>query len=182
MIYKFRLVSDEADNFKREISIDADATFLDLRNAICDSVGYDKNQMSSFFLCDNNWEKEREITLEDMGMESSDVDVYLMEDCQLIDQIEDEGQRLMFVFDYMTDRAFFIELKKIEPMKTLKDPVCTLALGAPPPQFVDLKEFEEKIDTISTKDAGIDLDEDLYGDDAYNDEDLENLSDDTELY
>ena len=44
MIYKFRLVSDEADNFKREISIDADATFLDLRNAICDSVGYDMNQ------------------------------------------------------------------------------------------------------------------------------------------
>ena len=117
-----------------------------------------------------------------MGMDSSDVDVYLMEDCQLIDHLEDEGQRLMFVFDYMTDRAFFIELKKIEPMKTLKDPVCTLAMGTPPPQFVDLKEFEEKIDTISTKDAGIDLDDDLYGDDAYNDEDLENLSDDTELY
>ncbi len=31
MIYKFRIVSDEVDNFKREIAIDADATFLSLR-------------------------------------------------------------------------------------------------------------------------------------------------------
>ena len=50
MVYKFRIVSDEVDNFRREIEIDADSTFLALRNAICDSVGYDKNQMSSFFI------------------------------------------------------------------------------------------------------------------------------------
>ena len=43
MIFNFRIVSDEVDNFKREIKIDADATFLDLKNAICNSVGYDKN-------------------------------------------------------------------------------------------------------------------------------------------
>lgn len=182
MIYKFRMVSDEADNFKREISIDADATFLDLRNTICDCVGYDKNQMSSFFLCDNNWEKEREITLEDMGVDSSDIDVYLMEDSQLIDHIEDEGQRLIFVFDYMTDRAFFIELKKIEPLKNLKDPVCTLSMGNPPHQFVDLQEFEDHIDTVAAKDTPVDIDEEFYGDESYNDDDLENLSDDTELY
>ena len=76
MIYSFRIVSDEVDNFRREISIDADATFLDLRNAICDSVNYDKNQMNSFFLCDEGWEKGKEITLEDMGSDLSD-DVYL---------------------------------------------------------------------------------------------------------
>ena len=32
MIYTFRLVSDEVDNFMREIKIDADASFLILRN------------------------------------------------------------------------------------------------------------------------------------------------------
>ena len=79
MIYTFRIVSDEVDNFKREIQIDADATFLDLRNAICNSVGYDKTQFSSFFLCDEGWERGQEISLEDMGSDSSE-DVYLMED------------------------------------------------------------------------------------------------------
>lgn len=29
-----------------------------------------------------------------------------MDECPLSDFIEDEGQRLIFVFDYMTDRAF----------------------------------------------------------------------------
>ena len=43
MIFNFRIVSDEVDNFRREIQIDADATFLDLKNAICESVAYDKN-------------------------------------------------------------------------------------------------------------------------------------------
>ena len=50
MIYNFRIVSDEVDNFKREIQIDADATFLDLRNAICDSVCYEKTQLSSLLM------------------------------------------------------------------------------------------------------------------------------------
>ena len=72
MIFNFRIVSDEVDNFKREIQIDADATFLDLKNAICDSVDYDKNEMSSFFLCSSDWEKEKEITMEDNGSDSSD--------------------------------------------------------------------------------------------------------------
>ncbi len=31
MIFTFRIVSDEVDNFKREIKIDATATFLDLK-------------------------------------------------------------------------------------------------------------------------------------------------------
>ena len=145
MIFNFRIVSDEVDNFKREIQIDSDATFLDLRNAICDSVGYDKGQFSSFFLCDEGWERQQEISLEDMGSDSSE-DVYIMEDTPLSDYIEDDGQRLVWVFDYMTDRSFFIEMKKSIPGKNLKDPLCTIAMGDAPAQYVDLDDFDAKID------------------------------------
>lgn len=134
MVFNFRLVSDEVDNFKREIKIDADATFYDLKNAICESVGYDKNEMCSFFICDEGWEKEREITLEDMGTDT-DEDAYIMDECVLSDFIDDEGQRLMFTFDYLNDRSFFLEMKELITGRTLRDPVCTLSLGTPPPQF-----------------------------------------------
>ena len=67
MVYRFKLVSDEASNFAREIEIDAESSFLLLRNAILDSVGYTKDDMDSFFLCDEDWNKQEEITLEDMG-------------------------------------------------------------------------------------------------------------------
>ncbi|MCC8071909.1 MAG: hypothetical protein LIO90_08935 [Bacteroidales bacterium] len=173
MVYNFRLVSDEVDNFRREISIDADASFLDLRNAICNAVNYDKGQMNSFFLCDEGWEKGKEITLEDMGTDASQ-DVYLMDECILSDYLEDEGQRLIFVFDYMTDRAFFLELKKTMPGKSLKDPVCTASMGTPPPQFVDLKDFEASLDAKSTNSSSdTDLDEDFYGSDQYNDDEFD---------
>lgn len=166
MVYKFRIVSDEVDNFKREIDIDADATFLTLRNAICDSVGYDKNQMNSFFLCEDGWEKDKEITLEDMGSDSSE-DVYLMEDTILSDFIEDEGQRMIFVFDYMTERSFFIELKNTYPGRTLQDPICSLSMGQAPAQFVDLDAFEAGIDQKAAASVA-DLDEDFYGADEFN--------------
>ncbi len=170
MIFNFRMVSDEVDNFRREINIDADATFLDLRNAICDSVSYDKNQMSSFFLCDNNWEKGKEITLEDMGSDS-DEDYYLMEETYLSDFIEDEGQRLIFVFDYMTDRCFFLEMKKSTPGKNLKDPLCVAAMGNPPVQIMDIDEYEAK---TSTNVAAVeDLDEDFYGSDEFSDDEFD---------
>jgi hypothetical protein len=133
MVFNFRLVSDEVENFKREIKIDADATFYDLKNAICECVGYDKNEMCSFFICDENWDKEKEITLEDMGTDT-DEDAYLMDECVLSDFIDDEGQHLMFTFDYINDRSFFLEMKELITGRTLRDPVCTLSLGTPPPQ------------------------------------------------
>lgn len=175
MIYTFRLVSDEVDNFMREIKIDADTNFLTLRNAICDATGYDKNQMSSFFLCEDGWEKSQEITLEDMGSDVSE-EVYLMEESTLSDFIEDVGQRLIFTFDYLTDRSFFIELKAAEPGKHLMDPLCSRSEGTPPPEAVDLDDFDAQIDAKANAkiaDAGLDLDEEFYGSNEYNDDELD---------
>lgn len=142
MTFTFNIISDEVENFKRVIVVDSNATFMELKNAICDSVNYDKNQFCSFFLCEGNWEKTREITMEDMGS-SSDEDVYLMDDCVLGDLIEDEGQRLIFNFDYLTDRSFFMEMKEMTPGKTLRAALQHLARHTSP-QTVDFDEFNAK--------------------------------------
>jgi len=55
MIFKFTIISDEVDEFVRIIEIDSEASFLDLQNAILDSVDFEKNQMTSFFLCSDDW-------------------------------------------------------------------------------------------------------------------------------
>ena len=75
MVYRFTIISDEVDNFRREIQIDSEATFLDLHNAILKSTGYPNDQMTSFFVCDSNWEKETEITLEDTFGDDEDFDL-----------------------------------------------------------------------------------------------------------
>ena len=128
--------------------------------------------MNSFFLCEDGWEKGKEITLEDMGSDSSE-DVYLMEDSILSDFLEDEGQRMIFVFDYMTERSFFIELKQTKPGKHLQDPVCSLSMGKAPAQFVDLDEFEAKIDQKAAAAAAADLDEDFYGSEQFTDDEFD---------
>lgn len=171
MIYSFRVVSDEVENFRRDIQIDADASFLDLRNAIYDSVGYDKNQMCSFFLCNNDWEREREITLEDMGLDSSD-DAYIMEDTILSDELEDEGQRMMLTFDYLNDRSFFIELRKTEPGKSLLEALCSSSMGSAPEQESELEVPDVKPVKGNAK-AVEDFDEEFYGSDSYNDDEFE---------
>ena len=59
MIYRFTLISDEVDDFIREIKIDSEATFFDLHEAILKAAGYKDDQMTSFFICDDDWEKDK---------------------------------------------------------------------------------------------------------------------------
>lgn len=178
MVYRFKLVSDEVSNFSREIEIDANSSFLQLRNAILDSVDYAKDGIDSFFLCDDEWQRQEEITLEDMGS-SSDQDIWIMEDTPLNELIEDEGQKLVFVFDYMTERSFFMEMKEAVPGKNLSEPICTVKRGKAPAQDVDLEEFEKQIDQNAQKIAADDLDiEELYGDSQFNEDELGNGFDD----
>lgn len=166
MVYKIRLLSDEVDNFARELAIDAEATFLDLHQAILDCVGYSTDQMSSFFTCNDDWEKETEITLVEMD-NGPEVDNWVMEDTKLSDLIEDEGQKLLYVFDYLTERAFFMEVYQFLPNKTLAQPKCLLSEGDAPAQTMDFEELT--IDT-STKLA---LDDDLYGDQDFDLDELD---------
>ena len=128
MVFRFLILSDEVDDFKREIKIDAEATFLDLHDAILESVGYTKDQMCSFFICDDDWSKNTEITLVEMDT-TSEVDNYIMAETRLEELLEDEHQKLMFVFDYMTERAFFMELREIEPGKDLDKAIVSKSIG-----------------------------------------------------
>ena len=94
MIYRFTLISDEADDFIREIQIDPEATFYDIKEAIMKSVGYANDQMASFFIFDDEWETEKEITLEEMD-DNPEIDSWVMKDTPISELVEDEKQKLL---------------------------------------------------------------------------------------
>ena len=169
MIYKFLLLSDEVETFSREICIDSEATFLELNDAILESVNYTKDQLTSFFICEDNWEKREEVTLIEMDS-SSDEDVWLMEDTRLSELIEEEHQRMLFVFDMMADRSFFMELREIELGKNLLDPLCTKVKGKAPKQVMSIGELDKKMATTTS----LDIDEDDFGiENGYNPDELD---------
>lgn len=171
MVYKFRLLSDEVDDFRRDIEIDSDATFKELHNAILESVNYPDDQMTSFFICNDNWIKEIEITLEDMGSRS-DEDIYVMDETVIGNIVEEEKQKLLYVFDPLADRVFFMELCKIEFGKDLAAPRCVKSVGEAPTQVLDFDELINK-NTVAT--TSEEFGDDFYGSDDFNEEDLDGL-------
>ncbi len=165
MIYRFTIISDEVDDFVREIQIDPEATFFDLHEAILKAANYTNDQMTSFFSCDDDWEKEKEITLEEMD-NNPEMDSWIMKETRLNELIEDEKQKLLYVFDYMTERCFFIELSEIITGKEIKGAKCTKKSGEAPKQTVD---FEE----MAAGGGSLDLDENFYGDQDFDMEDFD---------
>jgi hypothetical protein len=158
MVYNFTILSDEVDNFVRIISIDSEAKFSDLHNAILDSVKYSKDQMTSFFICSDNWEKGQEVTLVEMES-SSEYDNLVMDKTSLEELISDENQKLLYVFDPMSDRVFFMELTEIIPLKDIDKPVCITSEGQPPVQIM----ADEGL-VVAPK---VNLDENFYGDEDF---------------
>lgn len=165
MIYRFTIISDEVDDFIREIQIDPEATFFNFHEAILKATGYSNDQMTSFFICDDDWEKEKEITLEEMDS-NPEIDSWVMNETPLNELIEDEKQKLIYVFDYLTERCFFIELSEIITGKDIKAATCTKSRGTPPQQTAD---FEEMI----AASGNLDLDENFYGDQDFDMEDFD---------
>jgi len=159
MVYKITILSDEVDNFVRIITVDSEATFFDLHNAILDSVNYERNQMSSFFMCSDEWEKGQEVTLVEMES-SSEYDNLVMEDTKLEELLVDENQKLLYVFDVMSDRVFFMELTDMIPRKNLAKAVCELSEGEAPVQILD----DEGL-IVAPKVTNVD--ESFYGDEDY---------------
>jgi hypothetical protein len=177
MVYRFIIVSDEVDDFRRDITIDSDASFFELHDAILNSVGYAKDQITSFFTCDEDWVKETEITLIDMDS-SSDEDVYVMEGSRLSELLDEEKQKLIYVFEPLTERCFFMELREIIPGKSQAKPQVVKSIGDPPKQISLMEEMDFSVPAAAHR--GLEEEDDFYNDefsdDDYNEEDLEDLS------
>lgn len=173
MIYRFVMVSDETDDFKRVIAIDSEATFAALRDVVLDSVGYTHDQLDSFLICEADWSARAEVTLTDMGADSI-ADVWIMGDTRLEELISEEGQRLRFVFDALADRSFFMELKQIKYTAELDEPVVEKSIGDAPRQTTDIEELLASPATPAKGTSNdFDADADFYGDDSYSEDEFD---------
>ena len=107
MVYKFRIISDEEKDFARELLIHKNSTFLDFHHCLQDDLGYDPKQLASFFITNSSWEKKTQITLIDM-MDDENEDVTTMDQAKIGDYVTKVGGRMLYVFDFFSERSFFI--------------------------------------------------------------------------
>lgn len=183
--YKFRVYFDEVEDFVRDIEILANDSFESLHRILYQSIGLEGNELASFSICDSKWNKKNEITLIDMkdddvedSPEYDEEDGYstkthlpkfIMKDSLLNKMISDPHQHILYEYDFLNPKVFYIELMKASEAKEGTEyPRCTHKEGELPksvknahiPDPDDL--FDEKIS-----------DDDLFDDfeDGYNDED-----------
>lgn len=137
MIYKFRLLSDEVKDFVRDVELLSDQTFYDFHRILTYDLHYDKSQIASFFVSNENWEKLTEITLFDMSEENDKRDVHVMDRTRINEFINETRQRLLYIFDFFNERLFFIELISIsEKQPKTAYPRISLSNGSPPAQLL----------------------------------------------
>lgn len=135
MIYKFRILSDEDKDFARELLICDSGSFLDFHNCLQKDLGYDPMQLASFFITNSNWEKKTQITLIDM-MDEENENVITMDQAVLKDYLKGNGDRMLYVFDFFSERSFFIELTETVNIEDKHpDAKIVFSHGDPPEQI-----------------------------------------------
>ncbi|MCZ2141632.1 MAG: plasmid pRiA4b ORF-3 family protein [Bacteroidia bacterium] len=199
-VYKFKVTFEEYDEVSRVIEIKSSQTFLDFHKAILDAIGFDQKQMASFYMSDDSWRKEQEISLEDMSDYEDDnsIPIPTMKDSRLSMFINDPHQKIVYVYDYMEMWTFHIELIGIEAKEKTgtKYPLCTKTIGIAPKQhskvqnlgIIDESEFDELTKGILDK-AGVGAISDdeadehgLFEDENEEDDEMENFGFDEEQY
>jgi len=178
MTISLRLISGEDEDFLREIEISGNATFLDLHVFIQQLLHFDEGQMASFFITDDDWQKNKEITLFDMAMDESG-DSFVMSDTKLKDLIAQNKQRLLYVFDFFNERNIFIEVFDISE-ENCNEPQCIRATGDAPEQ-IDLNDLlGESTDMYAPLDTSNHKNDLLgYADDDFDFDDEFNMDDDS---
>ncbi len=175
MIFKFRMLSDEVDDFLRDYEVPYDMPLSDFRTFVRESLGYSATEMASIFRSDAEWEKLEEYTSVDMGSpEETDIDPgddiqppRYMGDVVLGQVIREKFDRLIYVFDLLAERQFYLELLEAKFCEEgVQYPRVTAAAGNPPPQ----QRSNELDDELSLFDEAMDEFDAFEGDEGYDDE------------
>ncbi len=183
MTIRLRLISAEDEDFIRDIEVGGEATFFELHNFIQNLLNFDEGQMASFFITDEEWNKEKEITLIDMAMDETSSS-FIMADTKIKDFITQQKQRLLYVFDFFNERNLFVECYDINN-NDCNEIKCLYSEGNPPQQL-DLSDLlgEGPVEGEETleKQLGFDDDDFNFPDIDLDDDSMISYTDDLDDY
>jgi hypothetical protein len=174
---KFRILldSDKNEEVFRDVLISDTSDFETFYHAIMKSFDFQGDQMASFYVSNEDWDKGHEISLLDMSYDDDSIDspASVMKNAIIKDFLEEPDQKFILVYDFMKMWIFLVELigyDRNEP----ESPQMLLAIGNAPKEesreALD-EELLHESDSLSEEDE-----EDDFGfnefDDDYSDDDL----------
>ncbi len=112
------ILNSEKDVF-RDIQVSEDMGLIDLNKLLLTVFDLDGGDMASFYFSDDSWNEGEEIPLIDFegtGARS-------MENSTVIDLFPKKGSRAIWVYDFITMQAFFIETIKLSEVDATANPL-----------------------------------------------------------
>ena len=176
MTLKLTLFSQEKEDFVLEILIDNDAKFSELHQLILNDCNYEEHKKQCFLICDEDWRVKQRVCLhdEDLGY---DQDINLMSRTRIGDFLEEEGQRLAYVFDPEGKRFFLMELTENVFGRTEKKAIVNRRHGLAPLQSAnDSLRIKDKPSSSRDPEEIFEeetIEENFYGDDGFEAEELD---------
>lgn len=173
---KFRVLLDNSEGKEifRDILINEEATFDTFFKHIMHAFNFEGEQLASFYVSNETWDKGHEIGLMDMSYGTDEVEpVSVMSETRLIDLTTDADQRFILVYDFLRMWIFLVEL--IEKTADLIEvPKTLISVGLAPPE--DSRGMDETEFGSEFGDDDFDDDDDMDEDDnefedGYNEED-----------
>lgn len=176
--YKFRVYHDEVEDFVRDIEILSSDSFESLHNILYSSIGLNGNELASFSICDTKWNKQKEITLIDMGDDTiantpeydeedgfttkSNIPKFVMKDAVIKDFIIDPHQYIIYEYDFLKPKIFYLELlKTLTTDSPDQFPKCTHSVKSLPKEVTPIlnkSSEEELLEDFQDEDFSDDLD------------------------
>lgn len=141
MIYRFRAIldHDQKEDIFRDIEIRKTDNFEDLHNVLTQSFGFDGSEMASFYISNDQWEQGQEIALFDMGQNT---EVKMMDETIIEELINEENNKLIYIYDFLNMWTFLIELGEIvEEAQGTDYPNLMFVCGQVPSEAPE-KQFE----------------------------------------
>lgn len=105
-----RIIPDVKETVYRDVEIGGKQNLESLHQIILKAFDLDGKQMASFFETNEFWEQKKEIPM----IKISDENVKLMQDFLVSELLEKEDDKLLYIYDFLLFRQFFIEVMSVE--------------------------------------------------------------------
>ena len=148
--YKFKVFYDEVEDFVRDVDVLANTNFEDFHLFLYQCLGLQGNEFAAFSICDQKWNKQKEITLMDTSEDEETAETpeyddedsfstksrlprFVMKDAILKDFITDPHQHILYEYDFIDPKTFYIEFQKVAQTEHPEEfPRCTYQKGTLP--------------------------------------------------
>ena len=145
-VYKFRVLVDHEEDVFRDIVIREDQTFEDLHHAIIKAFGFFGDQMASFYVSNEAWEKGEEIVLMDMGFDGPGAPP-VMRTTKIGGTATAGEGKFLYVYDFLRMWIFYVEVHGAEDaVEGANYPLIDLSFGDAPAE--DSKEIPDDLGLV----------------------------------